>query len=353
MTTPESWVSQPCPQRQPDFKATAIQRQSQLTKPAGSLGQLETIAIRLADLQQSEQPSVNNIAITIFAGDHGVAEEGVSAFPQEVTAQMVMNFIQGGAAISVLAKQLGAQLEVVDTGIATPLPEQTRLISQRAGNGTKNSVKQAAMTQQQLEIALQAGYDSIERAKKKCTSIFIGGEMGIANTTAASVLYCALLGLSPEQATGAGTGLDDAGITHKTHIVSRILKKHQAECGDDALAWLRCAGGFEIVALTGAYIHAAQTGMPVLVDGFISSVAALCAVKINPAVNDYLFFSHISAEQGHRSVLAHLKQTALLDLELRLGEGSGAAVAIPLLQAACTTHNHMATFAEAMVATQS
>ena len=348
-----NWISHACPQRQPDFKATAIERQSQLTKPAGSLGQLETIAIRLADLQQNEQPNVNNIAITLFAGDHGVAEEGVSAFPQEVTAQMVMNFIQGGAAISVLAKQLGAQLEVVDTGIATPLPEQQNLISQRAGNGTKNSVKQAAMTLQQLEIALQAGYDSIERANKNSATIFIGGEMGIANTTAASVLYCALLGLSPEQATGARTGLDDAGITHKTNIVTRILEKHQTECADNALAWLRCAGGFEIVALTGAYIRAAQTGLPILVDGFISSVAALCAVHINPSVNDYLFFSHISAEHGHRSVLSHLKQTALLDLDMRLGEGSGAAVAVSLLQAACTTHNNMATFAEAMVATQS
>ena len=346
-----SWINNPCPERQPQFRAGAIQRQTQLTKPAGSLGQLENIAIRLADLQQCTQPSADKIAITLFAGDHGIAEEGVSAFPQDVTLQMVMNFIQGGAAISVLAKQLDAKLEVVDTGIASPLPEQQGLISQRAGNGTKNSSQQAAMTAEQLEIALQAGYDSIERAKKRHVDIFIGGEMGIANTTTAAVLYCALLGLSPEQASGAGTGLDDAGIKHKVGIVNRILEKHQAECGDDALAWLRCAGGFEIVALTAAYIHAAQIGLPILVDGFISSVAALSAVKINPTVNDYLFFSHISAEHGHRRVLNHLKQTALLDLEMRLGEASGAAVAVPILQAACNTHNNMATFAEAMVAT--
>ncbi len=348
-----NWLSTPCPQRQQKFKETAVERQAHLTKPVGSLGQLEALAIQLADLQQRNKPTINIVSITIFAGDHGIAEEGVSAFPQEVTLQMVMNFIQGGAAISVLAKQLEAQFEVVDTGIATELAEQEGLVIQRAGNGTANCLHQAAMTESQLATALQAGHDSIKRAIKNNADLFIGGEMGIGNTTSATLLYCALLGLTPEQATGAGTGLDNAGIGHKINIVKKVLNKHQAECGEDALAWLRCVGGFEIVALTGAYITAAQSGLAVLVDGFISSVAALYAVKINAEVNDYLIFSHVSAEQAHRKILETLKQTALLDLGMRLGEGSGAAIAVPLLRAACATHNDMATFAEAMVATQS
>ncbi|MEE9445607.1 MAG: nicotinate-nucleotide--dimethylbenzimidazole phosphoribosyltransferase [Cocleimonas sp.] len=348
-----NWIKNPCPQRKPSFKDKALARQTQLTKPLGSLGVLEELAVRLADCQQHEKPSANNVAISVFAGDHGIAEEGVSAFPQEVTLQMVMNFLQGGAAISVLSQQLNAKMEVVDTGILHELPEQAGLIIQRAGNGTANSANQPAMTQEQLNVAIEAGYDSIKRAIKNKADIFIGGEMGIANSTSATVIYCALLGLTPEQTTGAGTGLDDAGVAHKTSVVQRILDKHKSECADDALAWLRCVGGFEIVALTGAYIRAAQSGLPVLVDGFISSVAALCAVKINPEVNDYLFFSHVSAEQGHRKVLVALEQTPLLDLGMRLGEGSGAAVAVTLLQSACLTHNNMATFEEAMVATKS
>ena len=350
-----NWINNPCPQRKQSFKQQALERQSQLTKPPGSLGKLEDLAIRLADLQQTAQPSATNISIAIFAADHGIAAEGVSAFPQEVTAQMVTNFLQGGAAISVLANHLNADLEIIDVGILNALPAQTGLVIQRAGAGTNNSLHKAAMTQAQLETALQAGYDAIERAIENKADIFIGGEMGIANTTAATVLYCALLGLSPEEATGAGTGLDHQGITHKTEIVKGVLAKHQA-CETNTIEWLRCAGGFEMVALTGAYIHAAQKGLPILVDGFISSVAALCAVQIQTGVNDYLIFSHISAEKGHRKVLNKLektlKQDALLDLDMRLGEGSGSAVAVSLLQSACALHNNMATFAEAAIATK-
>jgi len=344
-----NWITSPTPNRISSYKEKALKRQRQLTKPPGSLGKLEELAVKLADLQQTETPCADNIAIAVFAGDHGVAAEGVSAFPQEVTAQMVMNFVHGGAAISVLAKQLNARFEVVDTGIVSPLPEQNGLVIQRAGDGTANSTQQDAMSQSQLETALQAGYDAVQRAISHQADIFIGGEMGIANTTSASVLYCALLNLTPEQATGAGTGLDEAGIQHKTNVISKILKKHQA-CDNDPIAWLRCVGGFEIVALCGAYIHAAQSGLPVLVDGFISTAAALCATRINPAVNDYLIFSHVSAEQGHRKALEALQQDALLNLEMRLGEGSGAAVAVNLLRSACATHNNMATFAEAAVA---
>lgn len=346
-----NWITNPCSQRDPEYKAKAVKRQTELTKPLGSLGRLEELSICLADLQQSEKPSVENIHITIFAGDHGVAAEGVSAFPQEVTAQMVMNFLQGGAAISVLAKDLGANLEVVDCGVLMALPDHEHLVQASAGKGTKNSASQEAMTEAQLTTALQAGYASVERTVNNKADIFIGGEMGIANTTAASVLYCALLGLNAKDVTGAGTGLDDKGIQHKINVVQTILDKHQA-CANDALAWLRCAGGFEIVALTASYIHAAQVGLPVMVDGFISSVAALCAVNINAGVNDYLLFSHVSAEQGHRRVLQALNQEPLLNLGMRLGEGSGAAVAISILRSACVTYNNMATFAEAAVATK-
>lgn len=344
------WINNPCAARDPRFLQQAIERQTQLTKPQGSLGTLEDIAIHLADCQQTNRPSADNVSIAIFAGDHGVAVEGVSAFPQAVTAQMVSNFLHGGAAINVLAKELNAHLDIIDTGILTPLPEQTGLTINRAGNGTANSTKEAAMTKKQLSIALNAGYSVIEKATQKGAQLFVGGEMGIANTTAAAVLYAALLDLTPRQTSGAGTGLDEKGIEHKRAVVARILDTHK-NCKKNPLEWLRCAGGFEIVALTGAYVRAAQCGLPVVVDGFISSVAALCAVKINKGVNDYLLFSHLSAENGHRKVLEVLKQKPLLDLGLRLGEGSGAALAVGLIRSACALHRQMATFTEAAVAT--
>ena len=355
------WIKEPCPTLDPIYREKANERQSQLTKPPGSLGTLEEIAIRLAHLQQKDKPSVDRIAISVFAADHGIVEEGVSAFPPEVTAQMVLNFLSGGAAISVLANQFDAKLEVIDVGILKVLPKQAGLITQRAGYGTANSSKQPAMNHEQLEIAFQAGFDAIERAIENDTQLFIGGEMGIGNTTSAAALYCALLDITPERATGAGTGLDASGIEQKIKVVQQVIEMHKT-CGacepsqNNALEWLRCVGGFEIVALTGAYIHAAQSGIPVLVDGFISSAAALCAVYIKPETNEWLFFSHISAEQGHRLVLEQLlesfNQTPLLDLGMRLGEGSGAAVAVPLLRSACALHNEMATFAEAAVATK-
>lgn len=346
-----NWINNPCFVRETTFKEKAEERQTQLTKPLGSLGVLEECAIRLADIQQTDTPSVNKISIAIFAADHGIVEEGISAFPQEVTAQMVMNFLQGGAAISVLAKQLGANLEVIDVGILTELPAQDGLVIQRIAAGTANCAKQAAMTKEQLGAGLQAGHDAIERAIEKGSELFIGGEMGIGNTTSAAALYCALLDLTTKQATGAGTGLDEEGVTHKVSVIEKLLETHQA-CDEDTLEWLRCIGGFEIAALTGAYIRAAQVGLPVIVDGFISTAAALCAVLIQPKVNDVLFFSHLSAEQGHRTVMEILQQKPLLDLSMRLGEGSGAAVAANILRSACLLHTQMATFAEAAVATK-
>lgn len=344
-----NWWQQPCRQAKRDFTENAEQRQQQLTKPPGAMGLLETTAIRLAGLQGRDKPCVNEVHISIFAGDHGVVAEGVSAFPQEVTAQMVHNFLHGGAAISVLARQLGAKLEIVDTGILTPLPEQEGLVLHRAGAGTANSAVEAAMTPAQLDIALQAGHDAVERAAARHTDLFIGGEMGIGNTTAATALYCALLDEQPARLAGAGTGLDQQGIAHKVAVLDNILMQHK-DCGSDAMAWLRCTGGFEVAALTGAYIRAAQCGIPVLLDGFISTAAALVAVKVQPDVAQWLFLSHVSAEQGHALTLKALDQQPLLNLGMRLGEGSGAAIAVNLLRSACHLHNEMATFEEAAVA---
>ncbi|CAA6800592.1 MAG: Nicotinate-nucleotide--dimethylbenzimidazole phosphoribosyltransferase (EC [uncultured Thiotrichaceae bacterium] len=345
------WILSPCPKLDSRFETFAKARQAQLTKPLGALGKLESIAIRLSHLQQSEQPSLDTIAITVFAADHGLVDEGVSAFPQAVTAQMVHNFLQGGAAINVLANELNASLEVVDVGVKSDIAKHPTLISQKAGRGTANSTLEAAMQTAQLTMALQTGRDCIDRAIHHKVELFIAGEMGIGNTTAATALYCALLDLTPTQATGAGTGLDADAIHHKATVIQSILNKHQ-HCGNDALEWLRCVGGFEIAAMTGAYIAAAQQGLPILVDGFISTVAALYAVRIHSEVNDWLFFSHISAEQGHRKVLELLQQEALLDLDMRLGEGTGAAMAVPMMRNACALHNQMATFAEAAVATK-
>ncbi|MEB4593489.1 nicotinate-nucleotide--dimethylbenzimidazole phosphoribosyltransferase [Candidatus Thiothrix sp. Deng01] len=344
------WLNTPCQIPNAAAMEAARWHQSQLTKPAGSLGELETIAIRLASLQGRERPTADKVFISVFAADHGVAEEGVSAFPQAVTAQMVANFLNGGAAISVLAQELGATLEVVDVGVKTPIAHP-RLISQRAGAGTANSAIEAAMAHNQLALALQAGADATARAQAAQTDLFIGGDMGIANSTAATAIYCALLDTPVTEATGSGTGLNSAGVLHKAEVVQRILNRHHQHFGQP-LEVLRRLGGFEIAALTGAYVRAAQLGLPVLVDGFISTAAALLASKIQPAVADWLIMSHTSAEQGHHFVITELGQRPLLDLGLRLGEGSGAAVAVPLLRMACALHNRMATFAEAAVASK-
>ena len=324
-------------------------RQQQLTKPAGSLGQLEGLAVHLAGLQGRERPAVDQLAITIFAGDHGVVEEGISAYPQAVTGQMLRNFVGGGAAISVLARQLQASLEVVDLGTIDPTLALPGVRHLRLGAGTANFARQPAMTEAQLQSALQAGRDSALRAAEQGAQLFIGGEMGIGNTTAASALACALLDCPVGHLTGPGTGLNAEGVSHKAQVIERALALHGAQRGD-ALQTLFNLGGFEIAALVGAYLACAQEGVAVLVDGFICSVAALVAVRLNPECRQWLLFGHRGAEPGHRHVLETLDAQPLLDLGLRLGEGSGAALAVPLLRLACDLHGQMATFAEAAVA---
>lgn len=352
-----AWLLHPCAVSDAASENAARDHQAQLTKPPGSLGALETLAIRLAALQRTARPSVQQVWISVFAGDHGVATEGVSAFPQVVTGEMLRNFATGGAAICVLAKALGAQLEVVNLGTVNDPGELPGVRRAIIAPQTHNFCTQMAMTTAQLEAALRAGADSVAQAQAAGAQLFIGGEMGIANTTAAAALACALLGETPAALAGAGTGLDRQGIEHKAAVIARALALYPADADMDsdmdmdtnALAWLQRVGGFEIAALTGAYIAAAQIGMPVLVDGFITTVAALAAVRINPACRAWLFFGHRSHERGHARVLSALDAEPLLDLGLRLGEASGAATAVPLLRLACELHAGMATFGQAGV----
>lgn len=349
-----NWLNLIAQEPSESHRQSALERQLQLTKPPGSLGRLESAAIRLASLQQTLKPQVNSIAISIFAADHGIAEENVSAFPQSVTAEMVRNFAAGGAAIAVLAKQLGAQLRVCNLGTVNELEAIPGVESNRLAPGTKNFSQQAAMTEQQLEDALSIGKQHADDAKLNHADLFIGGEMGIANTTSATALACAILQQPSSHLAGPGTGIDKAGIAHKQSVIDKALAHHQLNSNTGTpppLECLRRVGGFEIAALVGAYIRCAQIGLPVLVDGFIASVAALIARCILPSAHPWLILGHQSAEPGHKAVLETIDHQPLLQLDMRLGEASGAACAVPLLQLACTLHNEMATFESANVST--
>ena len=330
------------------FKQATL-RQDSLTKPQGSLGLLETVAVRLAAQQGVLKPSLNNLWFALFAGDHGVVEEGVAAYPQTVTVQMLANFVQGGAAISVLAKTLGAHLEVHNVGTANPCHHLHGVVQHEVGEGTANFTQGPAMTPEQCFKALDVGRHVAERAAAQGCQLMLGGEMGIGNTTTASALACALLKRPVAQMIGIGTGLDADGMARKAKAIEKALAFHQGE--HSVFDWLVRVGGFEVAALAGLYIGCAQQGISVLVDGLICSVAALVAVRLNPSVNDWLFYAHQGAEPGHKHVLEALGAEPLLQLGLRLGEGSGAALAVPLLRLACELHSRMATFAEASVAT--
>jgi nicotinate-nucleotide--dimethylbenzimidazole phosphoribosyltransferase len=345
---PSDWFAAPAAAPDRMAEAAALARQGSLTKPHGSLGRLEAVAVRLAALQRTARPRVDRVRIAVFAADHGVAAEGVSAFPQAVTGQMLANFAVGGAAICVLARALGADLELVDLGTAGAPLDLPGVLAVRLGPGTANLAEGPAMTGAQLAAALAQGGAAVRRALALGTNLFIAGEMGIANTTSAAALACALLGREAGALTGPGTGLDEGGVAHKAAVVARALGLHRPHLADPLEA-LRRLGGFEIAAMTGAYAACAQAGLPALVDGFIASVAALTAVRLCHGAGDWLLYSHRSAEPGHALVLAALGAEPLLALGMRLGEGSGAAAAVPLLRLACALHGGMATFAEAGV----
>ncbi len=324
--------------------AAARARQQQLTKPPGSLGQLESLAIQFAAWQNRSDPRLDAVEIRVFAGDHGVVAEGVSAFGQAVTVQMIHNFASGGAAIAVLARHYGASFFVINVGTATPGPVLDGVVDVQLAPGTANFCTAPAMD----EVLVRRALDSGAAYAPSAGELFIGGEMGIGNTSSAAALTSALLDLPPATTVGRGTGVDDQGLALKRAAVQRGLDLHVSD-GMSALDILRCLGGLEIAALTGAYIACAQRAIPMLVDGYICTVAALLACRLNPAVRDWMLFAHQSAEPGHRLLLQALSAEPLLDLGLRLGEGSGAAIALPLLRAACLLHNEMATFAEAGV----
>ncbi len=325
-------------------------RQAQLTKPAGSLGRLEDIAIQLAAMQGTENPQINKPHIAVFAGDHGIAAEGVSAFPQVVTGEMIRNFARGGAAISVLAKAQGATLSVVNCGTAYPVEPLVGVHDFSIAAGTANFLRQPAMSAEQCAIALAIGKKTVETVLEQGADIFIAGEMGIANTTSATAIACALLATDPAQITGRGTGIDDTALAHKIKVIKQALTKHALLTPHPSpLTVLQTVGGFEIAAIAGAYIACAKHGLPMIVDGFICTAAALLAIKHHPEVQNWMIFSHASAEPGHAIMMQALDANPLLDLGMRLGEGSGAATALSIIKLACDLHNNMATFAQAGV----
>jgi nicotinate-nucleotide--dimethylbenzimidazole phosphoribosyltransferase len=345
----DKWIYRRANQPDEAMKVAAVQRQLQLTKPPGSLGRLEDIAVELSAMQGRLNPSARNVQIAVFAGDHGVACEGVSAFPQVVTVEMVKNFIRGGAAISVMAKELGAGLTVVNAGTVSEQPFAQPVVDRPVSLGTQNLAAEPAMTLTQCYQALELGKD-ITDGFPVDTEIVIGGEMGIANTTSATALAAVFGAGAAAELVGPGTGLDNKGVERKCKVIERALMRfNEAHSVAEPLVMVCELGGFEIAALAGYFIRAAQQGFPILVDGFIASAAALAACRINPSVRPWMIFAHSSAEPGHRLVLEALHARPLLSLGMRLGEGSGSAVAVSLLRSACALQNGMATFAEAGV----
>ncbi|MFZ2313959.1 MAG: nicotinate-nucleotide--dimethylbenzimidazole phosphoribosyltransferase [Methylobacter sp.] len=319
----------------------------QKTKPLGALGKLESLALHIGLIQNSLTPSLNKPCILVFAGDHGIVEAGVSAYPQSVTAQMVANFLAGGAAISVFARQHNIELLIVDGGVNADLGSHPKLIDAKIGKGTQNFLTHSAMTAEECSKALQVGADLVLRQYESGCNCIGFGEMGIGNTSSAAALMHRLTGLSLVRCVGRGAGLNDVQLQQKEIVLQRALNHHKG--ATEPLDVLATFGGFEIAMMVGAYLKAAEQGMVILVDGFIASTALLVASKLYPHVLDYCIFSHVSSEQGHQLLLHHFNAKPLLNMELRLGEGSGIALAYPLLQSAVVFLNEMATFDEAGV----
>lgn len=348
----ETWFGQACGLPSKEQRLQAMARQRQLTKPEGALGRLESLAVELAALQDTPQPRAQRVPVLVFAADHGVAARGVSAYPAEVTVQMLHNFAAGGAAIAVLARELDLPLHVWDVG-SHATTAIAGVHGDKVRHGTDDFSAGPAMSEADLAAAFDAGRRAVEAACADGADLLVLGEMGIGNTTAASALAAALGPLPVDELVGAGTGLDAVRMVQKKNLIARALALHGeaiTAAASPGLEALQRVGGLEIAAISAAMIAAAQRRVPVLVDGFIVSAAALAAVRINPGVRPWLLFSHQSAERGHVHVLEALQAQPLLSLDLRLGEGSGAALAVPLVRMACALHNQMATFAEAAVA---
>lgn len=321
-----------------------------LTKPQGSLGRLEELAVQIATITGEPVPSITPPAVIVFAADHGIAQEGVSAYPQEVTAQMVANFLQGGAAINVFAKQIGASFQIVDIGVAQEL-QLEGYINCKVRHGTRNFLHEDALTGEEVLEAVWHGIEVAEGVLKQGARCLILGEMGIGNTTSSSAILALLSGQKPEKLVGLGTGITQDQLLHKIRVIEQALAVRQAN-PSDALDILAKVGGLEIAGMVGGMLAAGQLRRPILVDGFICTIAALLAVMLAPQLKEYLILAHQSQEPGQSTALQLLAKKPLLDLQLRLGEGSGAAVAFPLLQFAISMVREMATFTSAGVSTK-
>ncbi|MFQ5898373.1 MAG: nicotinate-nucleotide--dimethylbenzimidazole phosphoribosyltransferase [Candidatus Methylomirabilia bacterium] len=342
MSTLSNLLSQiTAPDAAPGARARA--HLDQLTKPRGSLGRLEELASRIVEITGRDRPRIGRGVIFTLAADHGVVAEGVSAYPQIVTGQMVENFLRGGAAINVLARCAGADVVVADLGVAAPLPSLPRLVVRRIGAGTKNMAREAAMTREEALAAIEAGIGLVHAEHCQGFDLLGTGEMGIGNSTAASAITAVLTGEPVEAVTGRGTGIDEATWERKVSVICRALEVNRPD-PRDGLDVLAKVGGFEIGGLVGVILAGAGHRIPVVLDGFIAGAAALIAHALKPEIRAYLFASHCSAEPGHRAILSRLGLNPYLDLGLRLGEGTGAALAFSLMQAATAIYNEMATF---------
>jgi len=332
------------------WRQTARTRLNSLTKPLGSLGRLEDLAAQMVAIRQERFPETMQKAVYVFAADHGITAEGVSAYPREVTHQMVLNFLREGAAVNVLARLHGAELQVVDVGVDADFENIPGLLHRKVARGTRNMLHEPAMSEDELARAIAAGVEVASSAAASGKTMIAIGEMGIGNTTSASVIACALTGATPSVATGRGTGVRSEAHARKIEIVEAVGRKHFGDSKTpDPLEILRRAGGLEIAAMTGAILAAARHRLIVVVDGFISTAAAALAVALCPAVRGSLIAGHQSEEPGHALLLDHLKLTPVLTLNMRLGEGTGAVLAMPILESALALYTQMATFTSAGV----
>jgi nicotinate-nucleotide--dimethylbenzimidazole phosphoribosyltransferase len=323
-------------------------RLDRLTKPLGSLGRLEELAARYVAITGEERPSIPRAAVFTFAGDHGVTDEGVSAYPRAVTAQMVLNFLKGGAGVNVLARHVGAEVRVVDIGVAHEFGPLSGLLHRKVAPGTKNWAREPAMTREEAVRALEVGVTLAREAVNDGIGLLGTGDMGIGNTAASTAMTAVLTGESVATVTGRGTGLDDAGLARKVAVIEQALRTHRPD-PTDPIDVLAKVGGFEIAGIAGLILGAAACRRPVVLDGFITGAAALIAAGLQPLCREYLIASHLSVERGHQAVLKKLGLRPLLDLDLRLGEGTGACLGISLLHAAIKILMQMATFDEAGV----
>lgn len=328
------------------YLAEARAHLDSLTKPLGALGRLEDLAAQWYALCQGKFPASVSKAVYVFAADHGITAEGVSAYPSEVTQQMVLNFLAGGAAINVLARLNQVDVHVVDVGVDADLRGHSGLIQCKVRRGSRNMLREPAMSEAEIEAALAAGFGLAEAAWARGSNLIAVGEMGIGNTTAASVVTAALTGMPAELVTGRGTGVESEAYAHKCRIVEAVVSRHFSD-KKTPREILRCGGGLEIAAMTGMILGAARRKIAIVIDGFISTAAAAIACELSPDVRPCLFAGHRSQEPGHRVLLAHLELEPILDLDMRLGEGTGAVLAMPILEAALRIFREMATFTSA------